>query len=68
MSLYLLAQIMLQPTPLPALAQASVSMRIVRPAIASPDEWTKPSGPQRTELVIRERDGQVVLVRLIEYQ
>jgi hypothetical protein len=65
---YLLAQITLQPTLPPALAQASVSTRIVRPATASPDEWARSSGAQRTELMIRETDGQVVLVRLIEHQ
>jgi len=68
MSLYLLAQILLQPLPPPAIAHASVSTRIVRSVAASPDEWARPGGAQRTELRIRERDGRLVLVRLIEHQ
>lgn len=70
MSWYVVAQIMIQPVlpPAPASASASASVRILEATTASRDDWARPGGAQRTEIVIVEKDGRKTPVRLIEHQ
>lgn len=54
--------------PSPATAQASATVRVVRPGVANREEWRRPSTAQRREIVIDDGQGHRVRVRLFEYQ
>jgi hypothetical protein len=59
------------PVPLsPALsqAQAMATIRIERPGIANAKEWEQAPKSSRREIIIRDKDGRPVRVRLIEYE
>jgi hypothetical protein len=51
-----------------ATAQATATIRIERPAIASDKEWNQPAKASRREVVRRDERGRPMLLRVIEYQ
>lgn len=48
--------------------QATATIRIERPAIASSEEWKRSPKSQRREIIVRDRNGRPTQLRLIEYQ
>ena len=51
-----------------AQAQATATIRIERPAIASDKEWEHSPKASRREIIRRDERGQPMLLRVIEYQ
>ena len=49
-------------------AQATATIRIERPAIASDKEWEHSPKASRREIIRRDERGQPMLLRVIEYQ
>jgi hypothetical protein len=49
-----------------AVAQAKV--RVLRAATASKNDWIKNAGPNKKEIFVREPGGQLVLVRVVDYE
>ncbi|GAA3894410.1 hypothetical protein GCM10022276_11960 [Sphingomonas limnosediminicola] len=55
---------------LPARAEvrAMARVRIERAATASAKEWEQSRDPSKREIVIRDAGGELILVRVIEYE
>lgn len=49
-------------------ARALVMIRIERSGIANAKQWNQTPKPSRRELIVRDDHGQMVLVRVIDYQ
>lgn len=49
-------------------AIATVSVRIERPAKAGREEWDRVPESRKSEVVVQDKDGRPVLLRLVEYQ
>ncbi|HYX45687.1 MAG TPA: hypothetical protein VE820_02525 [Sphingomicrobium sp.] len=56
------------PAPPRAVATATATVRIERPATASSKDWDHAPKSARRELVVHDKDGQTVLLRLVEYE
>lgn len=49
-------------------ATATATVRIEHPAKAGREEWQKASESHRSEIIVQDKEGQPVLLRLVEYQ
>jgi hypothetical protein len=56
------------PAPPRAVATATATVRVERPATASKEDWEHAPRSARRELIVRDKDGQRVLLRLIEFE
>jgi hypothetical protein len=54
--------------PVKAHLQTTATVRIERPAVANNQEWRRLPKGSRREIVIRGKDGTLVLVRITEYE
>lgn len=54
--------------PARAQPQAMVIIRVERPAIASEKEWAQTSIASRREIVRRDERGQLMLLRITEFE
>jgi len=52
----------------PVGAQATATIRIERPAIASREAWKNSPKSQRRKIIVRDSSGRPIELRLIEYQ
>jgi hypothetical protein len=52
----------------PPQVQAQATVRILRPVRVTSADWDKVPANKRREVTIREKDGRVVTVRLIEFE
>jgi len=58
-----------RPSPSAAVAaSASATVRILHSATASSKDWSRPAGGQKREVLVREADGRVTRLRLIEHE
>jgi hypothetical protein len=48
--------------------QALASARIVRSVSASEADWKSPVVPHRRERLVRAKDGQTTLLRIVDYE
>lgn len=48
--------------------QANAKIIILNPAIASLREWQRAPVQQRRKIIVREKDGKLVIVHTIEFQ
>ena len=53
-------------TPAQPRRDASASVRIERPSVASADKWIDVPKPKRREIRIRDEQGRQLLIRVIE--
>lgn len=49
-------------------AGASATVRILHSASASANDWSKPGAAHKREILIREADGKLTPLRIIEYE
>ena len=49
-------------------ASASATVRILHSATASSKDWSRPARGQKREVLVREADGRVTRLRLIEHE
>jgi hypothetical protein len=56
------------PGPVRPAANATATVRIERPAVASREQWERLPKQTRREIVVHDGDGRPTLVRVIEYQ
>jgi hypothetical protein len=54
--------------PVQPAVNATATVRIERPAVASREQWERLPKETRREIVVRGGDGRPLLVRVIEYQ
>jgi hypothetical protein len=52
----------------PPQLQAQATVRIVRPVRVTSADWNKMPVKRRRELNVREKDGRVVTLRLVEFE
>ena len=52
----------------PAHAQGTVTIRVERPAIASENEWQRPSPGARREIIRLDERGRPMLLRVLEFE
>jgi hypothetical protein len=52
----------------PKQAQAMATIRVERPAIANETEWRQPSTVSRREIIRRDERGQLMLLRITEFE
>jgi len=48
--------------------QASASARVVRAVSSSEQEWRSPSAHHRRQRLVREADGRVTVLRIIDHE
>jgi hypothetical protein len=56
------------PAPVRPAVNATATVRIERPAVASREQWERLPKETRSEIVVRGGDGRPVLVRVIDHQ
>jgi len=61
------AAVIVEPRPQPR-PQAIATVRILRPLSASEKDWLSGSAAHRREIMVREKDGRLTAVRLIEHE
>jgi hypothetical protein len=47
---------------------AQAKVRVLRAVTASKDGWSKTAGSNKKEILVREPSGQLVLVRVVDYE
>ena len=52
----------------PQSASAVARIRVERGVAASAKEWQRPSPAKRREIIIEDRHGQKILLRLLEFE
>jgi hypothetical protein len=52
----------------PPQAQAQATVRILRPVRVTSADWDKLPANKRRELTVRERNGRLLTVRLVEFE
>lgn len=57
----------LAPPPSPQL-QATATVQVVRAAPVNSNEWARTPKQSRREIVVRDKEGRQMLLRLVEYQ
>jgi hypothetical protein len=57
-----------RPQPAIARAQAQALVRIERPARASQQDWGREKRSQRREVIVKDEAGNLIRLRLSEYQ
>lgn len=48
--------------------ESTATVRIERPATASREEWERIPHSSRREKIVRDEEGQLVLMRIVDYQ
>jgi hypothetical protein len=61
------AAVIVAPRPQPR-PQAIAAVRILKAASASEKDWLSETAAHRREIMVRERDGRLTAVRLIEHE
>ena len=61
------AVVIVEPRPQPR-PQAIATVRILRSLSASEKDWLSGSATHRREIMVREKDGRLTAVRLIEHE
>jgi hypothetical protein len=49
-------------------SNAQARVRVLRAASASKTEWAKSASPHKKVVLLKEPDGQLTLVRIVEYE
>ena len=62
-----LAATVAAPPPAPS-AAAQATVRILRPVTASEREWKQTPSPRKREIIVKEADGRMTRVRVIEHE
>jgi hypothetical protein len=61
------AAVIAAPRPQPR-PQAIATVRILKPVSASEKDWLADTAAHRREIMVREKDGRLTAVRLIEHE
>lgn len=54
--------------PRPPSAAAQATVRVLRPVTASEREWKQTPSPHKREIIVKEADGRMTRVRVIEHE
>jgi hypothetical protein len=68
MLLLILSNAAAAPVPVRPAVNATATVRIERPAVASREQWERLPKEARSEIVVRGGDGRPLLVRVIDHQ